>query len=82
MDQEYVAAPRIVKEKEKYEKGANVPTHITVHKCLCGWGRIEHHRVPGFDDDWFEIKCLFCKLKYHPFIDQVGDEWLVTPKRG
>ena len=82
MDYKYKRIPKVKKERVYYENGANVATEVTVYKCLCflGWGRIEHHRVPGFDDDWYEIHCPICKRKYHSFIDQIGQEWKVYLK--
>ncbi len=77
MDSEYKKIPRIIRKKEYYPEGANTPTLVNVHKCFCllGKGTIEHHRVPGFDDEWFEIKCKKCEKKYEPFIDRCGDKW-------
>ena len=80
MKQKTVKIPPVVKKREHTPEGANVPTQITVYKCLCGLGRIEHHRVPGFGDDWFEFKCLLCKMRYRPIIDRSGSEWIVYPR--
>lgn len=81
MDEINKRIPRIVKRTEYYPEGANTTTLLTVHKCFCffGKGRIEHHRVPGFNDEWFEIKCKKCEKKYEPYIDQIGDEWILYP---
>lgn len=77
MDYIYKKIPKIIKKKEYYPDGANAPTMVDVHKCFCLFGRgtVEHHRVPGFNDEWFEIKCKKCEKKYEPFIDQCGDMW-------
>ena len=79
MDYEFVKIPKVLEKKEYYPDGANVPTQCTVHRCLCGKGTIEFHCVPGFDDEWFEIKCLKCEKKYEPFIDRCGPQWKVYP---
>lgn len=80
MDYKYKKIPRVIRRKSKYIDGANVPTEITVHRCFCGLGRIRYCHTPGFDDDYFEIKCPICKIRYHEFIDQCGDEWKVYKK--
>ena len=80
MDFDYVKIPRIKKRTEYYEDGANTATQLTIHKCFCKKGTIEHHKVPGFDDDWFEINCPICDEKYHSFIDVCGKEWKVYLK--
>lgn len=79
MDCEYKKIPKIITRKEYYPDGANTPTLVNVHRCFCKIrkGTIEHHMVPGFNDEWFEIKCKKCEKKYEPFIDQSGSEWKV-----
>ena len=79
MECEYQKIPKIVEQKEYYPQGANIPTQLTVYECFCGKGKIEYHRVPGFDDDWFVFRCCKCEKKYQPFIDQCGSEWKVYP---
>ena len=68
--------------KEEYAEGANHPTTVTVHRCFCGIfsrGRIEHHRVSGFDDDFFVIACPRCRKKYD-YISEMGYEWEVLER--
>ncbi len=77
MDYEYKPIPKVIEEKEYYPKGANCPTQVTVYECFCKKGRVEYHRVPGFGDEWFEIRCPKCKRKYEPYIDRCGYEWKV-----
>ena len=77
MEYEYIKIPMIIEKREYYPQGANAPTLCTVHKCFCGNGTVEHHRVPGFDDEWFEFQCKKCDQKYEPFIDQCGPQWKV-----
>lgn len=77
MEYEYKKIPKIIEQREYYPNGANTPTLVTVHKCFCKKGTIEYHRVPGFNDEWFEIKCPTCEKKYEPFIDRCGNEWKV-----
>jgi hypothetical protein len=76
---EYCEPTQLIEKRKEYEKGANTPTLIDIHKCFCGLGRIEHCRVPGFDDDYFVIKCLICGSKYS-FIDTIGYDWEVHLK--
>ena len=76
---EYREPTELIEKREDYEDGANVPTMIDVYKCFCGLGRIEHHRVPGFDDNYSIIKCLICKSKYR-FIDTAGHKWEIHLK--
>ena len=80
MEYDYKRIPKIVEKKEIYPDGANSPTRVDVHKCFCKKGFIEHCTVPGFGDEWFEIKCNECSKKYHDFIDLCGDEWKVYLK--
>ena len=81
MDCIYKKIPKIIEKREYYPDGANTPTLVNVHKCFCilGKGTVEHHRVPGFNDEWFEIKCKRCEKRYEPFIDRCGDRWMVYP---
>lgn len=67
---------QLIERRSEYERGANIATQIDVHKCFCGLGEIEHRRVPGFDDDYFAIKCPICNLKYC-FIGNMGYDWEV-----
>ena len=71
MNSEYKKIPKVI---ERYTKDCE---SVAVHECFCQKGRIEHHRIPGFDDEWFEIHCPECKKKYQPYIDQSGDQWIV-----
>ena len=77
MDYEYKKIPKIIEKREYYEDGANIATQVTVHKCFCKKGTIEHHRVLGFNDEWFVFCCPACEEKYYPFIDQCGPKWKV-----
>lgn len=77
MEYKYIKIPRIIEKREYYPDGANAPTLVNVHECFCKKGTVEHHRVPGFNDEWFEIKCKKCEKKYEPFIDRCGSEWKV-----
>ena len=76
MSREYKKLTKIIAKREEYEDGANVATHVDVHRCFCGLGRIEHHHTPGFDDDFFLIKCLICKRRYR-YLCQSGYKWEV-----
>ena len=76
-ESKYVKIPKLIERRSYFEDGANIATEVEVHKCICGKGRIEHHYVPGFDDDWYEFLCEDCEGKYHPFIDRSGKEWIV-----
>jgi hypothetical protein len=80
MQKMYKKIPQLIKEREAFEGEANVPTYIRTHKCFCGKGEIDHCRVPGFSDEYFEFRCEVCEEKYHPIIDRSGDEWIVYPK--
>lgn len=53
---------------------------ITTYECLCGCGTIEYHIVPGFDDDWFEIKCKDCKKTISYMGWNTPHEWLIYLK--
>lgn len=67
--------------KETYPDGANTPTTVTTHRCFCFFslrGGIEHHRTPGFDDDFFVITCPRCRKKYD-YITQSGYDWEIFP---
>lgn len=75
MEHRYVKIPEVIEELEEMPEGGNCPTLVKVHKCLCGKGVIRHSRVPGFDDEYYEIECSRCEKKYHPIIDRVGNEW-------
>ena len=79
MKTEYKKIPKLIERKEEYAKGANVPTEIEVYTCFCGKGTIEHHRVPGFDDDFFVIECRECEKKYS-YVERVGNELRVYIK--
>jgi hypothetical protein len=70
----YTDIPKIIRKYEEYESGANVPDRVTVHECLCGKGTVEHHSIPGFDDDYFDIQCAECNKKYS-YICQSGYQW-------
>jgi hypothetical protein len=67
---------KLIRKKVLYPDGANTPTYIDVHRCFCRLGRIEHHRTPGFDDDFLLIKCPMCRAKYS-YVDQCGYDWKV-----
>ena len=71
---------KLLSQREKYPKGANSPTIVTKYKCLCGLGRIIEENVIGFNDHFITIRCIRCLRKYQPFIDQIGDEWIVYEK--
>ena len=62
--------------REDLPKGANVATRVTAYKCLCGKGRIEYHIVPGFDDDYFVIKCPACSKKIR-YMTWSGYDWKI-----
>ena len=75
-DYKYKRIPRVIRrEMRDY-------TQVTVHKCFCRRGTIEHCRVPGFDDEWFDILCPRCAKKYEPYIDQCGPTWRVYLNEG
>ena len=80
MEKVEVAKTRVLSSKNYYPKGANSPTVITKYKCLCGWGKIIEENVIGFDDHFINIKCRRCLKKYHPFVDILGNEWVVYEK--
>lgn len=65
-------------ELDSFSLGIEV---VTVYSCLCGEGHIEYHRVPGFNDDWFEIKCDKCKSDIDCISWYTPDEWLVQYKK-
>ena len=67
----YKKIPRVIRREERDY------TQVAIHKCFCRRGTIEHCRVPGFDDEWFEILCPRCAKKYEPYIDQCGPMWRV-----
>ena len=74
MDYKYFKIPEKLCVKEEYPDGANWPTIIEEHKCFCKKGIIRYCYVPGFNDDWFEIKCPKCDEKYN-YIERIGNEW-------
>ena len=62
-----------------YPHGANCGTEHTLYRCACGWGFIEYVCVPGFDDDYAEIRCLRCRKKYD--VDYgYGARWSLSEK--
>lgn len=77
MDYEYIDIPDIVGRREELPRGANLATEITVYRCPCGNGTVEHSRVPGFDDEWFTICCPECSEKYSEAIVRQGNRWKV-----
>ena len=76
MQYDYKKVPEIIKTKETFPSGANTPTITDIHKCFCGKGKIEHERVPGFDDDFITVKCRECSKKYK-YVETAGYEWRV-----
>ena len=76
MNYEYVEIPKIKNSKAVYEDGANVPTYIDEHECLCGSGTIEHHAVPGFSDNFIHIRCEECKKRCR-YIEISGNRWKI-----
>jgi hypothetical protein len=60
----YLPVPRLKGEEQRYPDGANCPTLVRIYECLCKKGEIEYHRVPGFDDDYFVVKCTACDKRY------------------
>ena len=80
LEYEDLALPRRLRSRDKRPRGANCATTVTVYKCFCGFGRLVHSRVPGFDDEWFELKCRKCNKKYTSIIDWCGDELRVYLK--
>ena len=72
--------PKIIEKREYHPDGANYPTTLAVHECFCGKGRIEHHYISGFDDEYYLIRCPRCKRKYTDIIDRIGYEWRVYLK--
>lgn len=62
----------VKRRKEKYPKGANSPTFITVYTCPCGRGKVVESNTVGFDDHFVTLACRACLKKYHPFVDIVG----------
>ena len=76
MNYEYVKIPKIKNKRTYYEEGANVPTYVDEHECLCGKGTIEHHRVPGFDDDFFVILCEKCEERCR-YVEISGYQWKI-----
>ena len=81
MKQEGKKIPKLISREEYYPDSANCPTVREVYKCFCKKGKIERHYIPGFDDEYFEIKCPVCRRRYHDIIDRNGDEWIVYPKQ-
>ena len=77
----YKKIPKLISKKEIYEDGANCPTLVYTHECLCGKGTIDYCRVPGFSDEYCVWNCRDCKKKYHEIIDRIGDKWEVYPKK-
>ena len=53
---------------------------IAKYTCLCGQGYFEYHAVPGFDDDWFEIKCEECKKRISFIGWSSPNEWAIVEK--
>ena len=76
MNYEYKNGTAHIKRYDKYPRGANVPDMINEYECFCGKGKIVHHRTPGFDDDFAEIKCRSCSKKYR-YLERCGDGWNV-----
>lgn len=71
MDYDTFPVPDPKSQKNVYVKGANTPTTITRYPCACGWGRLLHYSVGGFDDDYYVLRCLRCRLKYQ-YVTRVG----------
>ena len=71
---------KLISQKDTYPKGANSPTLVTTYRCPCGWGRIVIRDVRGFDDCTIQLECLLCLRKYHPYMDRIGDEFVLDPK--
>ena len=76
MDYEYKDRPEQIGKRQYLPEGANCPTEVTIFRCFCGGGSVEHHRVPGFGDDWFEICCNECSKNYSE-IRVEGNRWKV-----
>ncbi|MBQ8407565.1 MAG: hypothetical protein IJY39_01735 [Clostridia bacterium] len=65
-------------KEERYPNGANWPTLHFEYACPCGKGRIVYERVPGFNDQWAEIKCESCEKSYK-IITGCGHLWELAP---
>ena len=76
MDYDCIKPTKVLEEKEVYADGANVPTLVKVHKCLCGKGTINYESIPGFGESYFVINCPRCDKKYQ-YIELCGYEWKV-----
>ena len=75
MDYKDIKIPKLLSKREVYpEPDANIPTLIDVHRCPCGKGTVEHHRVPGFGDDFLDIICPECDEKYK-YAEVIGYTW-------
>ena len=46
MDYEYKDRPEQIGKRQYLPDGANCPTEVTIFRCFCGGGSVEHHRVP------------------------------------
>ena len=76
MVKEYVKPTKKIQTRNEMEDGANVATRVEEYECFCGEGTIEYCVVPGFDDDYFVIKCQKCKQKIG-FIEWSGSDWAI-----
>ena len=70
-------AKRYVKITNLVETTTTDTEKICRHTCLCGQGYIEYHTVPGFHDDWFEIKCEECNKRISFITWGSPNEWIV-----
>ena len=80
MDYRSVPVKKPLSQKVVYPDGANAPTVKTRYRCACGLGRLLHVCVPGFDDEYYEIKCLFCRRKYD-YVSRVGYNFEYYPRK-
>ena len=69
-----------IESRDHYPDGANSPTVVTRYKCPCKEGEIVEENTIGFNDHFVTLECEKCEKKYHPFIDMVGDEFVLYKK--
>ena len=55
---------KLISSKDVYLGGANCPTYHYEYECPCKKGKVIYERVPGFNDDYAQIKCSNCAKKY------------------
>lgn len=77
MEKQTIKKTKFIKEKNK--KSGNIVENNRIYKCLCGKGKIIETRLPGFEF-YITLECRRCEKHYHPFIDLLGNEWIIYKK--